>query len=144
LLIHESTFEDGMEDEAVLKRHCTVGEALMVGKRMRAKAVVLTHFSQRYPRIPPLREGASETRIGGSNPDDEYHPRIVFAFDFMKLTPSTVAMASALTPAMRLLYPCEKESNSPDGEDEEIGGEPSVTTAEILAVPGLFAQQGLL
>lgn len=144
LLIHESTFEDGMEDEAVLKRHCTVGEALMVGKQMRAKAVVLTHFSQRYPRIPPLREGASETTIGGSNPDDEYHPRVVFAFDFMKLTPATIVLASSLTPAMRLLYPCEKESNSPNGQDEETRGEPSLSTAEILAIPGLFAQQGLL
>jgi len=54
LLIHEATFEDGMEEEAVLKRHSTVSEALGVGKRMGARAILLTHFSQRYPRIPPV------------------------------------------------------------------------------------------
>jgi len=30
LLIHEATFEDGMEEDAVLKRHSTVGDAIDV------------------------------------------------------------------------------------------------------------------
>jgi ribonuclease Z len=54
LLIHEATFEIGMEEEASLNKHCTVGEALDVTKKMEAKAVLLTHFSQRYPKSPPL------------------------------------------------------------------------------------------
>ena len=52
ILIHEATFEDGMEEEAVLKRHSTVSEAVNIGVRMGVKYVVLTHFSQRYPKIP--------------------------------------------------------------------------------------------
>jgi len=133
LLIHESTFEDGMEEEAVLKRHCTVGEALRVGEQMQAKSVVLTHFSQRYPRIPPLREVTDESSVGSNQ------PRIVFAFDFMKLTPGTVAVASKLTPALRLLYPCDQEAD----QNEETG-EVSVATSSILSIPGLFAQKELL
>mmetsp|Transcript_5293 Transcript_5293/g.7109 ORF Transcript_5293/g.7109 Transcript_5293/m.7109 type:complete len:548 (+) Transcript_5293:181-1824(+) len=80
LLIHEATFEDGMEEEAVLKRHCTVGEALTVGKKMFAKSVVLTHFSQRYPRIPPLSNNRvdcppSDTLNGRSTSDESCSKR---------------------------------------------------------------------
>jgi ribonuclease Z len=144
LLIHESTFEDGMEDEAVLKRHCTVGEALLVGERMRAKAVVLTHFSQRYPRIPPLRgegNGANERSNLDAAQQAEHCRSIVFAFDFLKLTPGTVSVASALTPALRLLYPCDKESGDEQAEEE---GQASLTASKALSVPGLFAQKDLL
>jgi ribonuclease Z len=139
LLIHEATFEDGMEDEATLKRHCTVGEALMVGERMRAKAVALTHFSQRYPRIPPV--GQAEIGSNGAS-NQEFHPHILYAFDFMKLTPDTVALASALTPALRLLYPSQEEGDS-SHEVDPIESFVS-TTKEILSVPGLFAQKDLL
>lgn len=54
VLIHEATFEDEMLSEAMAKKHSTVSEALGVGSLMRAKAVVLTHFSQRYSKIPIL------------------------------------------------------------------------------------------
>ncbi|KAJ0404298.1 hypothetical protein P43SY_003211 [Pythium insidiosum] len=53
LLIHEATFDDTMEDDAERKKHSTVGQALGVARRMRAQQVVLTHFSQRYPSLPP-------------------------------------------------------------------------------------------
>jgi hypothetical protein len=49
LLLHEATFDDSMESDAECKRHCTTSEAVTVGKRMKAKHIVLTHFSQRYP-----------------------------------------------------------------------------------------------
>ena len=128
LLIHEATFEDGMEDEAVLKRHSTVSEAIEIGRKMRAKAVVLTHFSQRYPKLPKLKQLK-----------EQFVP-IVFAFDFMCLTPTTVQVAAKLTPALRLLYPEEETSldGLQQGEEEEIPAE------RILAVPGLFAQKELL
>jgi len=51
LLIHEATFEDDLQDEAVLKKHSTTGEALEIGKQMNAGFTLLTHFSQRYPKI---------------------------------------------------------------------------------------------
>ena len=51
LLIHEATFDDDRMQDAVRKRHSTVGEALGVAGKMRARWTVLTHFSQRYPRI---------------------------------------------------------------------------------------------
>lgn len=69
LLVHEATLEDEMRVEARAKRHCTAGEALVVASKMGARAVVLSHFSQRYPRMPPLgveRGGSGMRRARGS------------------------------------------------------------------------------
>ncbi|KAL4095432.1 hypothetical protein PRIC1_008806 [Phytophthora ramorum] len=53
LLVHEATFDDSMEQDAAMKKHSTVGQALDIARRMRARQIVLTHFSQRYPSLPP-------------------------------------------------------------------------------------------
>eukprot|EP00941_MAST-03F_sp_MAST-3F-sp1_P004424 g4424.t1 len=53
LLIHEATFEDGMQVEALKKKHSTVTEAIDVSRKMGAFRTILTHFSARYPNIPP-------------------------------------------------------------------------------------------
>ncbi|RHY48837.1 hypothetical protein DYB30_011692 [Aphanomyces astaci] len=73
VLIHEATFEDSMYEDAVKKNHSTVGEALEVGHRMQAQLVLLTHFSQRYPKLPPRQATASGSPCG-------------FAFDGMQVT----------------------------------------------------------
>ncbi|OLL25693.1 Ribonuclease Z 1 [Neolecta irregularis DAH-3] len=62
LLIHEATLEDDLKTEAVEKRHSTTSEAVEIGRQMNAKFTLLTHFSQRYPKIPRL-EG-EVTNIG--------------------------------------------------------------------------------
>lgn len=56
LLIHEATFDDDLAADAVSKFHSTIGEALSVGAAMNAWKVVLTHFSQRYSKIPETTE----------------------------------------------------------------------------------------
>ena len=38
--------------QAVSKRHSTTEEALKVAASMGAYRIILTHFSQRYPKIP--------------------------------------------------------------------------------------------
>lgn len=48
LLIHESTLEDEKLKDAIDKKHSTTSEALQVGILMKAKKIILTHFSQRY------------------------------------------------------------------------------------------------
>lgn len=60
LMVHEATFEDDLGDEAKNKDHCTTGEAIGVGKKAHAKHVVLTHFSQRYPKMPVMEDGTSD------------------------------------------------------------------------------------
>ncbi|KAJ9638128.1 hypothetical protein H2204_004439 [Knufia peltigerae] len=54
VLVHEATFDDGLEGDAKAKKHCTTGEAVGVALGMRAKNLILTHFSQRYQKIPVL------------------------------------------------------------------------------------------
>lgn len=51
LLIHEATFEDKFESHARAKRHSTISEAIEVGQRMGAWHVILTHFSNRSPKV---------------------------------------------------------------------------------------------
>lgn len=75
------------QEDAARKRHSTVGEALGIASQMTAAlavppgcggvadegllGTVLTHFSQRYPTVPPEQEGG-----GGRG-------RVLFAFDGM-------------------------------------------------------------
>ncbi|CAB9509541.1 tRNase Z TRZ3, mitochondrial [Seminavis robusta] len=121
LLIHEATFEDGMEAEATMKRHSTVGEAIRIAHEMKAKRLVLTHFSQRYPKIPPIVTGPSAVPI-------------IFAFDYMALTPQTLDLASQVTPAMRSLYPDEVYENG-----RAVPGD-GAAAASAMSIPGFFAQ----
>ncbi|KAL9104946.1 MAG: hypothetical protein Q9163_000191 [Psora crenata] len=54
VLLHEATFDDQMENDAVAKKHSTISEAIGVGVAMGARRVILTHFSQRYSTIPNM------------------------------------------------------------------------------------------
>lgn len=63
VLVHEATFDDELQGDAIAKKHSTTSEALGIGSQMNATAVVLTHFSQRYQKIPVLQtvtDGESE------------------------------------------------------------------------------------
>ncbi|RNF05758.1 ribonuclease Z [Trypanosoma rangeli] len=62
LCLHEATFGEGCEEEAVLKCHSTLPEALQVAAAIRAKHIVLNHFSQRYPKLPGLMKSQLDGR----------------------------------------------------------------------------------
>ncbi|KAG8623523.1 hypothetical protein KVT40_008499 [Elsinoe batatas] len=76
VLVHEATFDDELKNDAIAKRHSTTGEALMVGAQMGAKAVVLTHFSQRYAKVPVLEyedgpNGEAEEKVLEDDEEDD-------------------------------------------------------------------------
>lgn len=52
VLLHEATFEDERWGDASAKKHSTTSQAIAVGKKMGASRLILTHFSQRYSKIP--------------------------------------------------------------------------------------------
>ncbi|KAL8829073.1 MAG: hypothetical protein Q9170_006327 [Blastenia crenularia] len=54
VLVHEATFDDDMQGDAEAKKHSTMSEAIGVAQAMGAKRLILTHFSQRYQKIPLL------------------------------------------------------------------------------------------
>uniref|UniRef100_A0A8D0CS59 Zinc phosphodiesterase ELAC protein 2 n=1 Tax=Sander lucioperca TaxID=283035 RepID=A0A8D0CS59_SANLU len=72
LLIHEATLEDGLEEEAVEKRHSTTSQAIGIGMRMNAEFIMLNHFSQRYAKIPLFSE--------------DFNDRVGISFDHMRVS----------------------------------------------------------
>lgn len=96
LLIHESTLDDELRDDALFKKHCTMSEALGVAKDMRARRVLLTHFSQRYPKIANTSTGGD-----GAPVKDQV---VLMAFDQMCVKLGDFKKAALFLPALRKLY----------------------------------------
>lgn len=114
LLIHECTFDDELIGEAKAKKHSTASEALDVGRKMGARRVLLTHFSQRYPKMqaPVLDElEGQEQSVGGEKQDRTV---VLYAFDYMKIKLGEFKMAERFLPALRELYG-ELENEEEDG-----------------------------
>ncbi|KAJ1302197.1 hypothetical protein OPQ81_001023 [Rhizoctonia solani] len=63
LLIHEASMADEEWEKAAEKGHSTIGQAMEMGVRMNAKYLLLTHFSQRYPKIPVVKSGLTATAL---------------------------------------------------------------------------------
>lgn len=56
--------EDELSSQAKQKMHCTTSEAIEVGKQMGAKNIILTHFSQRYSKLPRISSDGLDDHIG--------------------------------------------------------------------------------
>ncbi|XP_076298714.1 ribonuclease Z [Lasioglossum baleicum] len=89
LLIHEATMEDKLEHLALLKYHSTVSQAINVGKEMNAKFTLLTHFSQRYSKIPILSEVLDNVGL---------------AYDNMDIKLSHLPLLPLFYPCLKILY----------------------------------------
>lgn len=99
LAIHEATLDDSMEEEAVDKNHSTTSEALTVcGEWMGAWRTILTHFSQRFPRVPLLDE---KTMQGLRN------NRASVAFDLMRVNFADLGHIPNTMPAIREAFSAE-------------------------------------
>ena len=102
LLIHEATFDHSLLEEAVARKHSTDVEALQVATDMEAEFLILTHFSQRYPKVSAaLFNGLSSKKVG-------------VAFDYMSVRLSELDRLSSLLPLMQdiLLNNDDKETES--------------------------------
>ena len=82
-MVHEATFDDELKDEADKKRHSTVRQALAAGKRASVDRLLLTHFSQRYPKLPGQTESnrSEASRIHRG----KHAPETLVAFDLMRV-----------------------------------------------------------
>ncbi|XP_031628749.1 ribonuclease Z, mitochondrial [Contarinia nasturtii] len=90
LLIHEATMEDELLDDALLKMHSTTSQAIEQGHRMNAKYTLLTHFSQRYAKIPRIEQHLVEN--------------VGIAFDNMEVVLSDLNYLNTLYPAMKTIF----------------------------------------
>ncbi|CAK7215560.1 hypothetical protein SBRCBS47491_002522 [Sporothrix bragantina] len=103
LLLHESTFDDELKGEALAKKHSTMGEALGVGRDMGARRVLLTHFSQRYPKIPVFN--------ASDNNNVAAEMQVLVAFDQMCVRLGDFKTAAAFLPALQKLYEGEERQS---------------------------------
>uniref|UniRef100_UPI0037E7E955 zinc phosphodiesterase ELAC protein 2 isoform X1 n=3 Tax=Semicossyphus pulcher TaxID=241346 RepID=UPI0037E7E955 len=106
LLIHEATLEDGLEEEAVEKRHSTTSQAIGIGMRMNADFIMLNHFSQRYAKIPLFSE--------------DFTDRVGISFDHMRVRFRDLKMLPGLIPALKTLFAEEIEEMEERREKREL------------------------
>lgn len=72
---------------------------------MNAEYILLTHFSQRYPRIPIF--------------DSQFESKCGIAFDLMSVTWSNIPTLSKLIPVLRCLFKDDLEQQEEEKEKEE-------------------------
>uniref|UniRef100_A0AAY5EPU2 Zinc phosphodiesterase ELAC protein 2 n=1 Tax=Electrophorus electricus TaxID=8005 RepID=A0AAY5EPU2_ELEEL len=114
LLIHEATLEDGMEEEAIDKRHSTTSQAINVGMKMGAEFIMLNHFSQRYAKIPLF--------------SDNFNQRVGISFDHMRIRLGDFQILPRLLAPLRVLFAEELE------EMEEKRGRRELKSGKTLEV----------
>ena len=87
------------------KKHSTMSEAIDVGRRMGARRIMLTHFSQRYQKIPSLDE-TMEIKVDGEVDGREkakLDEVILVAFDYMRVKLGEFRKAQAFLPSIQRL-----------------------------------------
>ncbi|XP_059059090.1 ribonuclease Z, mitochondrial [Achroia grisella] len=93
ILIHEATMEDELADEARIKMHSTTSQAIEAGRLMRAQYTLLTHFSQRYARLPRLNQ-----HILNDN------HTVGIAFDNMQITMGDLELLPYIYAPLQLMF----------------------------------------
>ncbi|XP_067237338.1 zinc phosphodiesterase ELAC protein 2 isoform X1 [Chanodichthys erythropterus] len=106
LLIHEATLEDGMEEEALEKRHSTTSQAIGMGMKMNAEFIVLNHFSQRYAKIPLF--------------NDDFNSKVGISFDHMRIRFGDFQMLPRLIRPLKALFAEEIEEMEERRERREM------------------------
>ncbi|SPO46727.1 related to TRZ1 - tRNase Z, involved in RNA processing [Moesziomyces antarcticus] len=117
LLIHEATLEDSELEMAIGKGHSTFGEAIRVGHEMGAAKILLTHFSQRYPKM------ARSSLFAMSDSAQGKRVPIALAFDMVTYPLSQFERIQSYTPAMEALFAAdteaEAEEETPEANDAD-------------------------
>lgn len=93
ILIHEATMEDGLEQDAKMKCHSTISQAIKIGQEMQAKNIILTHFSQRYAKIPIINKSVLDEATNVS-----------CAFDNMRIRRCDLPKLPLMIPALQAMF----------------------------------------
>ncbi|XP_022721454.1 tRNAse Z TRZ4, mitochondrial-like isoform X3 [Durio zibethinus] len=107
VLIHEATFEDGLVEEAIARNHSTTKEAIEVGNSAGAYRIILTHFSQRYPKIPVF--------------DETHMHKTCIAFDMMSINIADLPVLPKVLPYLKLLFRNEMLVDESDDVIDSLG-----------------------
>lgn len=97
-----------MVEEAIARNHSTTEEAIQVGAAAGVYRIVLTHFSQRYPKIPIF--------------DGTHMHKTCIAFDLMSVNIADLPMLPRFLPYLKLLFKNEMAGDeSEDVLEESVG-----------------------
>jgi len=77
VLSHEATFQKGMEEKAAVATHSTSEQAGAFAKRVRAKNLVLTHFSGRYEQSDKYQKVWAEAKQKGKSMKEMHVSNVV-------------------------------------------------------------------
>ena len=119
----QATFDDSLSHEAVARRHSTSSEAVAVGAAAGVFRTILTHFSQRYPKIPKLgtiQRGVMRGRGRGAEMEESRQENgataagnVAIAFDLMSVNFADLPKLPLVMPALQSLF----------GQDDDEGDE---------------------
>jgi len=105
VLIHEATVANSEPNDALDKMHCTTNEAISIGKRMNAKHILLTHFSQKWSKVPEFVLEWSDKRHG----EDKKYENVGIAFDHMSVKVGEMWKLPLMLDAFEVMYADERE-----------------------------------
>lgn len=89
---------------------------------MEAKACLLTHFSARYPKLPPLKSTSHSLESASSEAGEGTDPLVAIAFDLMSLRVDEFWKMEKFQSAMEVLFDDgEDKTSKEDVVFEEIG-----------------------
>ncbi|KAF9006200.1 hypothetical protein BDQ17DRAFT_1352945 [Cyathus striatus] len=112
VLIHEATMCDDQEEMAKRKAHSTFGQAVGIGRRMGAENILLTHFSARYPKLPP-----SMVNSVGDIESFREGPILALAYDHARLTIGNMWKLGYYLPALEKTV---EDTAEEQGDAEEL------------------------
>ncbi|KAL5156620.1 tRNAse Z TRZ4, mitochondrial [Glycine soja] len=101
-----ATFEDAMVEEAIARNHSTTNEAIKMGQSANAYRTILTHFSQRYPKIPVF--------------DETHMHKTCIAFDMMSVNVADLSVLPKVLPYLKLLFRNEMMVDESDDVVEAV------------------------
>ncbi|KAL4146207.1 hypothetical protein PRNP1_012077 [Phytophthora ramorum] len=108
LMVHEATFEDGLTKEAKDKAHCTMEEAIGVGRQANARHLLLTHFSQRYPKMAVLSSS------NGESAEEDTPMEVLTAIDMLSLRFRELRQPNLLDVCTQLMTQDDEEEGDPE------------------------------
>ncbi|GAA6036325.1 hypothetical protein JCM8097_001668 [Rhodosporidiobolus ruineniae] len=132
LLVHEATIEDDMPEVAEAKGHSTFGQAIDVAVKMEARHLLLTHFSARYPKLPPLSTYFSSSSAETADAT-AHRPVVATAFDLMTLRLADFWKVERYRDAMDALLSWDEAEEDGEDKDELSGKEKTVTAGSVDA-----------
>lgn len=105
VLIHEATFDNELQEEAAAKKHSTTSQAIAAGREAGVYRTILTHFSQRYAKLPVIHEG----NMGGT----------CIAFDLMSVKLSDLPKLPTMLPGLQALFTEEEVELDEEGNPKD-------------------------